>query len=94
VSNDWSAPTDWETVCRRNAGRRHYNAVRRFRQAVRRKQVAELLSQAESLAHGTLARIARDLGVSKSTITRDVQFLLSLTRPCPSCGCRPLPKAS
>jgi hypothetical protein len=45
VSNNWGGPTDWDTVCRRNAGRRHYNAVRQFLRLRRRRQLAALLNQ-------------------------------------------------
>jgi hypothetical protein len=86
VSNDWSAPTDWETVCRRNAGRRHYNNFRRLRRTWRRMRVAELLCKYGLLTHGARARIARELGVHKSVVTRDVQALLHTHAPCPCCG--------
>jgi hypothetical protein len=86
VSNDWSGSTDWATVCKRNAGRRHFNSVRNFQRAHRRKQVVELLVRYGMIDHGVKARIARELGVHKCTITRDVKYLLEATRPCPRCG--------
>jgi hypothetical protein len=90
VSNDWGQTTDWETVCRRNAGRRHYNAVRQVRRDYRRVQVARLLlkyGQDNLPLHGLQARIARELGVSPATISRDVQALLAEMRgSCPVCG--------
>jgi hypothetical protein len=86
VSNSWSATTDWETVCKRSAGRRRYNAWRTFKKEYRRKQVAELLAQYGLLDHGVQARMARELGVHKSVISRDVQFLLTQRVECPCCG--------
>jgi hypothetical protein len=92
---DWGAATGWGTVCRRNAGRRHYNAVRSFRRAWRRAQVARLLlehAQAGAPPHGLQARIARSLGVSEGTVSRDVRALLEEARSgCPVCGARILP---
>jgi hypothetical protein len=70
-----SAPTSWDEVCKRNAGRRHYNRVRALRRAFRRKQVADLLCRYGMIDRGVRARIARELGVHRSVITRDVQFL-------------------
>jgi hypothetical protein len=97
VRNDWGAATDWETVCRRNAGRRRYNAVRGFRRALRRAQVARLLLKygRDGLArHGLQARVARELGVSPGTICRDVQAMMEdsrRARACPACGAAALP---
>lgn len=85
----WSTPTDFETVCRRNAGRHHYNAWRRTLALYRQKQVAELLLSKPPLARGVQAEIARALHVHRSTINRDVKALLVAARPgrpCPLCG--------
>jgi hypothetical protein len=86
VSDNWSAATDWDTVCRRNAGRRHYNSVRAFQRAYRRKQVVELLTTHSLTERGTRAWIARQLGVSRSVITRDIQALLYTHQQCETCG--------
>jgi hypothetical protein len=84
---DWSAHTDWESVCRRAAGRRAYNAHRSLSALLRRCQVVRLLCVKGGLTkHGTQARLARQLGVSRSTICRDISFLLLVGRPCPHCG--------
>jgi hypothetical protein len=97
VRNDWATATNWDTVCRRNAGRRHYNAVRGFRRAARRLQVARLLLEygRDGLArHGLQARIARELGVSPGTISRDVRAMREdwrRARACPLCGSPVLP---
>jgi transposase len=85
VSSAWSASTDWETVCRRNAGRRRYNALRRLLRDRRRRQVLDLLLEDGLLTHGAKARVARALGVHKSTITRDVAAILHTHATCPTC---------
>jgi hypothetical protein len=83
----WSADTCWEEVCRRAAGRRHYNGVRRVRALLRRREVARLLLVKGGLTtRGTQAALARELGVSRSTISRDVAYLLRQSRPCRCCG--------
>ena len=84
MRNPWSDRTDPETVARRVAGRRHYNAVRTFRAALRRREVAALLLDGLSQSD-----IARQLGVHRSTICRDVAALCELAkreRVCPLCG--------
>jgi hypothetical protein len=85
VNNKWSERTDFDTVCRRAAGRRHYNAVRQFRAAYRRSQVARLLLKFD-LGRGIQARIAAELGVSRSTVCRDLAAIMTYARPCPRCG--------
>jgi hypothetical protein len=83
----WSEPTSDDEAHRRAAGRRHYNSVRRFRATCRRLQVARLLCvQGGLTVHGTQARLARELGVSRATICRDVARLLRESYPCPHCG--------
>jgi hypothetical protein len=83
----WSAPTTHEEVARRCAGRRHYNAHRQILAAYRRTRVAKLLmAQGSMFEHGVQAAIARQLGVSRSTVCRDVAALLKEGHPCPTCG--------
>ena len=84
MRNTWSDRTDPETVARRVAGRRHYNAVRTFRAALRRREVAALLLDGLSQSD-----IARQLGVHRSTICRDMVSLRDMARAevvCPVCG--------
>lgn len=85
MRNSWSAPTDWLTVCRRAAGRRKYHALRRLRACLRRREVLRLLGE-WGWTYGVQARLSRHLGVSRATICRDVQMLLPLVEPCPTCG--------
>lgn len=88
---NWSAPTDFETVKRRAAGRRHYNAWRHFLALYRRRQVAKLLLQNGKglFTRGVQTEIAQVLHVHRSTINRDIKALLAVAapgRPCPLCG--------
>lgn len=86
MNNNWSKPTSWEEVCRRSGGRKRYNALRSFRRDHRRKQVVDLLGHYGMIDRGVYARIARELGVHRSVICRDVQFLLRHQPHCPMCG--------
>lgn len=81
---DWSAPVDNRQAFARAGGRRRYNALRRLHMVFRRAQVARLLHS----ERGHQAAIARRLGVSQATISRDVKALLreSLVEQCPHCG--------
>ena len=85
MSANWSAPT--ESYARRAGGRRRYNAQRQFIAEYRRTQLSRLLfCKGAFLEHGIQARLARELGVSRSTICRDLQTLLREGHPCPQCG--------
>jgi hypothetical protein len=84
--HQWSQFTDFDTVCARAGGRRRWNEERAARAKVRRRDVAALLlkySRAMNLSRGRLvhwgiySRIARDLGVHRSTICRDVKVITS-----------------
>jgi hypothetical protein len=79
-NNSWTAFTSFDAVCRRAAGRNRYHALRRFRRAQRRCRVAHLLGKYGLGRYGVLSRIARDLGVNRSTISRDVTVLLAEAR--------------
>jgi DNA-binding CsgD family transcriptional regulator len=83
MSDAWSAPTAWASVCRRAGGRRHINAMRQLRATRRRLEVGRLLGEAY-----TPGEIAAQLGVSRWTVWRDVR---ALTHPdpapdCPACA--------
>jgi hypothetical protein len=68
----WSAQTDFEIVCKRAAGRRRYNAERRAKARERFKIVIQLTVPPEGRKRGVQSRLARALGVHRSTICRDV----------------------
>jgi hypothetical protein len=61
----------WDQVCARAAGRARYNRWRQRRAAERRWLVWRLLD-AYGGGHGTQAKIARTLGVAKSTVCGDL----------------------
>jgi hypothetical protein len=92
--NTWSRATSDDEAHRRAAGRNRYNFHRRVGAHLRRQQVIELwgeLNQRGGLGlyeHGAKAEIARQLGVNRSTITRDLQRIFAewQTHPCPTCG--------
>jgi predicted DNA-binding transcriptional regulator YafY len=69
---NWSAPTDFALVCKRAAGRRRYNAKRRAEARERYKIVVEAIMPTNGRKRGSQAQLARALGVSRSTICRDV----------------------
>lgn len=85
----WAAPTTDAEVAARAAGRRRYNSVRRFRAQLRRIEVLNLIGTYGGLHRGVQASIARTLGVSQATISRDLRGLLAPDRLewCPLCGC-------
>lgn len=72
IASSWSAFTTTSEANRRAAGRRHYNAMRRFNGDLRRVEVGKLIT-AYGLGRGVKARIARELGVHPSTISRDLR---------------------
>ena len=90
--SEWATPTSVEVVQRRAAGRRRYNAVRRLRAQLRGVTAFRLMCQYD-WARGAQSRVAAELGVHRSTISRD---LAAVPRPpdearCPACGAVRLP---
>lgn len=75
MSNNELQIHDWDTRCRFAGGRRRYNAERRIRRELRRKQVADLLLKF-GWFRGIQTKIARELDVSRSVVSRDVRALL------------------
>jgi hypothetical protein len=87
MATAWSQTIDTGAAYRRASGRRHYNAVRRFHRERRRAEVARLLICKGALfRRGLQTELARELNVSRSTICRDLAYLLRLGWPCPTCG--------
>jgi hypothetical protein len=78
---NWSAPTDFATVCKRARGRCHINAVRKFRAAERRSRLLEILEQYPRGVEPFQQELADRLGVSQSTISRDLRILRPRTLP-------------
>jgi DNA invertase Pin-like site-specific DNA recombinase len=81
----WSQPTTRDEVKRRAAGRYKDNALRQLRAAVRRREVLKWLG-AFGWTCGSQAAIARQLGVSEATISRDLATILPLLQECSACG--------
>lgn len=65
-------PQSAQEAYRRAGGRRRYHAQRRREAEARRARVAELVMR-WGWMQGTQARIARELGVSEATISRDMR---------------------
>src|SRR5262245_21969088 len=90
----WGNRTDWQTVCRRAAGRNRHNAVRQARAALRRKKLVTLWGEqaqrgASILDRGAQTALAAVLGVHRSTVCRDVAAILADMNErgaCPWCG--------
>jgi hypothetical protein len=76
----WRTRTDWQTVCRRAAGRRKYNQWQHAMAAARQNEVFKLLLQYGLWDWGVCAQIARELGCSRSTIVRDRRAILRSLR--------------
>jgi hypothetical protein len=66
-------PLTLEQAHRRAGGRRRYNFQREMAARARRERVCALLAKYGSKIRGVQARIARELGVSEATISRDVR---------------------
>jgi hypothetical protein len=89
----WSESTSDEEMQRRAGGRRLYNGVRQCRAALRRRELMTIVvrSRLKLLEHGTQARLARQLGVSRSTVCRDMKRIFAEARArgrCPFCQTR------
>ena len=84
-NGSWSAPTGWDTVCRRASGRRAFNARRREAALLRRLEVVGLYRRLGG-RRGVQAELARRLGVSRATISRDLRALREDFVSCPCCG--------
>lgn len=84
----WSNPTDFETVRRRAGGRRKYNAVRQFQALMRQRDILELIKKNGGLGSPSSrqAALARQLGVSRSTVCRDFTKIFHSRVQCPFCG--------
>lgn len=88
MSNNWSDRVSDSEAARRAGGRARWNAVRQVRRELRRVDVAKLMRH-YGLDRGSQTAIARCLGVSRSTVCRDVRAILAEMNeggPCPICG--------
>jgi hypothetical protein len=81
----WSDPVSNDEAHARAAGRRQYNETRSFEAMMRSAQVIGMLNE-RGFARGVQAQIARELGVARSTVSRDVMRALAPDRqPCRTC---------
>ena len=88
----WTQPTSDAAAWARAGGRRHYNSLRQLHAELRRAQVARLLLDG-GLHRGTQAQIARQLGVSEATISRQ-EFSAPSSYSFCAAQVMPQPKAS
>jgi hypothetical protein len=88
-NRQWRRRTTSDEVCRRAAGRNHYNSLRTLWKRLRRRKVFELLAKYGLVEHGVVARIAAERSVSR-TVCRDLMALVEWTHPCPHGG-EPVP---
>ena len=68
----WTKVVSHDEAARRAAGRRRINA-QRHREAERRRDLVVRLVMVYGLEHGVRQKIADQLGVHRSTISRDIQ---------------------
>ncbi len=77
MSKGW-IPTNFADVCKRANGRRRYHAERQKVQWERQREVLSELEQANWETFGQGRRLARKLGVSEATISRDIRHWRAL----------------
>jgi hypothetical protein len=90
---DWSEWVLCDEAYRRAGGRRHYNAWRTTMALYRRYRLVNIAANARlnMFTRGSQVVLARALGVSPATTSRDVKRILDDCRPgkpCPVCGCK------
>jgi hypothetical protein len=73
----WNAETSDSEAARRAGGRRRYNQMRQAKAARRLGRIIDIMARNRwhSRQWGIRAKIARELGVSRATICRDLQHL-------------------
>lgn len=82
--SEWGKPTSTTEANARAAGRRKYNAERGRQRDLRLAKIQEIMDReyTESTLcvreHGLYAALARHLGVSRSTVCRDMRALLTV----------------
>lgn len=81
----WARETQMSVVSRRAGGRRRHNALRQFRAEYRRTLLVREIERAGGIAHRIQAQIAKTLGVSESTISRDIKRVFRTLSVCPTC---------
>ena len=93
VYTEWSDWTSDDEAYRRAGGRRAYNAWRQSMALYRRMRLMEIAARNQLnlwSRNGAQKALARALGVSPSTVSRDIKAILAEYRPgkpCPLCRC-------
>jgi hypothetical protein len=81
----WSQPTTAAEAIARARGRAKYNSIRHLAVSQRRAEVLRLYLEFGG-GRGVQTRIAEVLGVSRSTVCRDLRIAPCATsQPCPTC---------
>jgi hypothetical protein len=81
----WSDPTSDAEAHARAAGRTRYNRDRQFAALVRRNYVVRRFMELHA-EYGAKAQIAREFGVARSTVTRDIRNWSGEQQAlCPTC---------
>ena len=76
---EWNSWTNPEAVKHRAGGRKRYNAQRRKRADARREALAEVISRNPLMplvVRGSITALAGAFGVSPSTISRDLRYIV------------------
>jgi hypothetical protein len=74
--SDWTMIVGNNEAARRAGGRRRYNLTRRFEAMRRQWRIVDLLSTGAYEGRGRQSRIAEQLGVHRSTVSRDLRAIL------------------
>jgi len=86
--NTWHNPTSTAEAIARARGRARYNSKRHLEAVVRRAAVLHLYLKFGG-ERGAQSRIAKILGVDRSTVCRDLRVAISVnSHPCPTCKTR------
>jgi hypothetical protein len=73
----WDSYASDSAAARRAGGRRHYNSIRNLQRVFRRLEVIQLAGRYGGFTeYGIQARIARALGVNRSTACRDINAII------------------
>ncbi len=78
-------PESWDEICKRAAGRKHYNSVRRQQATLRRYEIREHLRK-DGGYHGLQKALAAQYKVSRATISKDVKAITQSALRCAACG--------
>jgi transcriptional regulator with PAS, ATPase and Fis domain len=77
--SSWSSSTSTDEAHRRASDRRAYNANRPVKAMVRACEVMRLWGYC-GFEHGSKARIAKELDIHRSTVTRDIRRVFRFDR--------------